>query len=245
MTNPFANVSADGLEEAQDVLGGGKFNVPKTGLHTAIIKAAYSTKSSGGATAMNFIFNLEDGTVFRETIYVTNKQGEIHYLSKDGKNKKIPLPGYTTANDIAMLSTGHDLTSQNFEEKVISLYDYDAKKEVPTKVLMATEMLDKTVTLGLRKSIEDKTVKQGNDWVPNGQTFEKATINKVFHKDSGRTLREFLDGEAEGKFIKDWEEANKSDRVFNNAKGAGTVGTPSGGGSATGGGNKPRENLFG
>ena len=131
MNNPFGNLTNDGLEEAEDRLGGG-YQPLETDLYTGVVKAFYAGKSnSSNARNVSVLVQVGDKE-YRETIYVTNKNGENWFLNKDDKTKKVPLPGFTTIDDICLAATGQALADQAWEEKTIKLYDYDLKKEVPT-----------------------------------------------------------------------------------------------------------------
>ena len=117
----FNKLKSDGLEESQDRLGG--YAPLETDIYKAIIKALYAGQSAGGAMSVNLIAEI-DGREYRETLWVTNKNGENFFLNKDDKTKKVPLPGFTVADDILLIATGEPLASQETEDKVIKLYDF-------------------------------------------------------------------------------------------------------------------------
>lgn len=203
-SNPFGGLSNDGLEASRDVLGGG--GPIDSGVYTGTIKLAYAGLSKGGAQSLTVHVDI-NGRDYRETLYVTNKQGQNFY-EKSGK--KSPLPGFTTANDMALLSTGVALNEQEVEERVVKLYDFDAKAEVPTKVQAVVSMHGKEITLGILKQVVDKNVKDGNgNYVPSGETREENTIDKVFHTESGKTVSEFTAKVPEAEFQAKWAEKNK------------------------------------
>ena len=247
--NPFNKLNTDGMEEAKDVLGGG-FGAVDSDVYAGTIKAAFAGKS-GSSNAMNMTFviginvNGQDRE-YRETVYVTNKTGTEHFYTKG--DKKYPLPGFTQANDICLLSTGHDLAAQNFEEKVIKLYDFDAQGEVPTKVQMAVDLIGKPITVAILKQLEDKTKK--NDatgaYEPTGETRETNTIDKVFHTESGRTVSEVVRKLDAGEFKDKWLDKNKGQVRDKTSKAAGKSGTP-GQAAAAPGAAKPAQSksLFG
>lgn len=220
-SNPFGNLNTDGLEAARDVLGGG--GVLESDIYDGVIKMAYAGKSQSGANFLSV--QIQCGpSEYRETMYVTNKQGE-NYYTKDGK--KIPLPGFTTANDLALLSTGLSLSDQDFEERVVPLYDFDAKAELPKKVMVATGMLGKTISIAVLKQIEDKTKKNEStgEYEPTGETRETNVIDKVFHNESGKTLSEFI-AKKDPEFAGKWRDKNKG-KTRDRAKGlAGKTGAP-------------------
>ena len=179
----FGNLSNDGLEETTDRLGG--FNVRDTNVYPATIKVAYAGESQGGAKNVTVVVNLPDGE-YSETIYVTNKQGENWFLNQNDKTKKVPLPGFTTIDDICLVTTGNPLSAQPTEEKVVKVYDYDEKKELPKSVQVLVELTGKTVLLGIVKEVVDKSVKNDTtgEYEPTGETREQNIIAKVFHDPS-------------------------------------------------------------
>lgn len=247
--NIFGNLNSEGLEAAKDVLGGG-FGAIDSAVYDGKIKAAYAGKSDGGAHSMTFVVGITvngQAREYKETIYVTNKQGQ-NYYEKDGK--KNPLPGYVTANDICLLSTGHELNAQDFEERVIKIWSYEAKAEVPTKVQMAVDLIGKDITLAILKSVVDKTAK--NDatgaYEPTGETREENNIDKAFHTESGRTVSEVV-GKRDGEFKGQWADKNTGQVRMKAKGGQGKAGAPGGaaapGASSNAAGAGKGKSLFG
>jgi len=244
----FGNLTNDGLEETNDRLGG--FNVRDTGAYEATIKVAYAGQSAGGARNVTLVVNLPDGE-YSETIYVTNKKGENWFLNQNDKSKKVPLPGFTTIDDICLVTTGKPLSEQDSEEKVVKVYDYDEKKELPKSVPVLTELTGKPVILGILKSVVDKNVKNDStgEYEPTGETRDENVIEKVFHDPSKMTVVEARQGATEPVFFEKWLSKNKG-IVRNKAKGADGKGTqsgrPGGGAPQSGnGGQKKTSSLFG
>lgn len=249
MSNLFGNIGAEGLEQAKDTLGGG-FGAIDSDVYNGTIKAAYAGESSGGARSLTFVVGIEvngQPRDYREVVYVTSgkAKGQKPYYEKDGK--KSPLPGFTTANDICLMSTGKALELQPFEEKVIKLYDYDAKAEVPTKVQMAVDLIGRPITLAILRERHVKQVKVGNDYVDadDGSTVDKNTIDKAFHTDTGLSVSEHARGLDKGEFIDLWRDKNKG-QVKDRTEGkAGKTGAP-GQAAAAGGAPAPKgKSLFG
>jgi len=219
----FNNLTDQGLEKAEDRLGGG-FSPRETDIYTFKIKAAYAGKSQGGAMNVSLIAVDSQGE-YRETIYITNKKGE-NFFVKDGK--KIPLPGFTIINDLCLIATGEPLSEQETEEKVINLYDFEAKKEVPTSVPMIMALVGAEVSLAIQKNLEDKKEKDAaGDYAPTGETRETNTISKVFHTETKMTVVEALEGAEEAKFWDAWLEKNKG-KVFDRTQKDAGGGKPAG-----------------
>lgn len=200
----FGKLTNEGLEESQDRLGG--FSPLESDIYSGTIKAMYAGQSQGGATSVSIIVDM-DGKEYRETFYVTNKKGENFFISSE--KKKVPLPGFTVVDDICLIATGKPLAEQETEEKVINLYDYDAKREMPKSVPMLTGALGQKIALGILKQLENKNVKQGDEYVPSAETREVNVVDKVFHPEVKLTVAEARNGQDEAKFWDAWSERNK------------------------------------
>lgn len=244
MSKLFGDLNNSGLEEAQDRLGGG-FQPRSTDIYNMEIVLFYAGQSKEGAKFVTV--HAKDATgVYRETVYITNKKGENFFLNKDDKTKKVPLPGFTTIDDICLAATGLPLADQEWEEKVFNIYDFDAKKEQPTKVMCCPAVMGKTVSLGIQEVLEDKTKKndQTGQYEPTGESKKTNNIQKVFHTESRVTMAEARNGQ-EAKFWDSWLERNKG-QVYDKTTGKGNGGTaankapPQAGGSSA-----PRTSLFG
>lgn len=125
------------------------------------------------------------------------------YINKAGDKKY--LPGYLHANHLCLLTTKKEISSLSTEEKVISLYDFAAKANVPTKVNMVPDLLGKTVTLGIIKQVVDKNTKTDDGrWVATGETREENQVDRLFRSSDGRTVNEIKDNINPGVFLQQW-----------------------------------------
>jgi hypothetical protein len=242
----FGNLTGDGLEQTGDRLGGG--GVRETGAYEATVKLVYAGKaSSSNAQSLTVLLDM-GGQEYRETLWVTNKNGENFFLDKQDKTKKVPLPGFTIADDLCLLTTGMPLSEQTFSEKVVNIYDYDAKKEVPTNVHVLMDLIGKPVIMGVVKQTVDKTKKNDNtgQYDPTGETRDENVIEKVFHAESKRTVTEFRAEQEEAVFYGKWVEKNAG-KTRNRSKGAeGKAGAPARPGAAPGAAApQAKKSLFG
>lgn len=205
----FVNLTNDGLEESQDRLGG--FSLFDTDIYEATIKLAYGGQAESGAAFVAYVFELPGGKEYKETVYVTNKKGENFFMNPQDKTKKVPLPGFTIADDLALLASDKPLAEMETQEKVINLYDFEAKKEVPTKVQMLVDLLGKKVGLGIQKKLENKQAKNPstNVYEPTAEERETNNIEKVFHLETKLTVAEARLGKEAGEFWGSWLERNK------------------------------------
>ena len=202
----FDNLKSDGLEEAQDRLGG--FAPFNSDIYTGTIKAFYAGQSEGGALNVTLITDF-GGKEYRETLYVTNKKGENFFLNKDDKTKKVPLPGFTIIDDICLITTGKPLSQQTWEEKTVKVYDREAKKELPKGVDMATDVVGQKISLAILNTLVNKNEKVGNEYVATAETRNENNIDKVFHPEQKITVSEARQDQSEPKFWPAWVERNK------------------------------------
>ena len=246
MTKMFGNLSTENLEKAEDVLGGGNYDPIPSAVYDGKIELAYAGKSAGGAHSVTVHFKTSEGKEVRETIYVTNKQGENFYADKEDKTKKRPLPGFTMIDDICLLATGAGLADQDTEEKVVKIWDSNERKEIPKPVQCLTALHGQDITLAILRSIEDKNKKdESGKYVPTGETRTVNAIDKAFHPETGRTVNEYLNEVATPEFHDAWAAKNTGkDRerfTKNIGAGAGTSGVGRPGGAP----DEAKKNLFG
>lgn len=248
--NPFANTvntSNENIEGDSDRLGGSF--VWDSAAYLVTVLAAYSSKSKGGAGAMNFEVQGPDGRKFKFTEWVTSgdAKGNKPYYEKDGK--KSYLPGFNNVNAIAMFCTKKELNALTFETKILKLRNPDTKTDVPTEVPMAVELIGKQFILGLLKVEENKTKKvtvDGKDTYPGvcdatGAPLTRFSneVGKIFYPENNCTIAELREAKQKGTapvadFYTKWVDANtgkvinkvKKDGLVPEAGGAGPAGTP-------------------
>lgn len=245
----FKNFSNEGLEESGDTLGGG-FEPLSTALYDAKIKLAY-VGNAASSKAMSITFHADiNSKEYRETVWISNRNGENFYADKQDAQKKHPLPGYTLVDDLCMFITETPLSDQVTEEKTIKLYSFDEKKDIPTKVQVLTGLLGGEVKLGILRQIVDKQKKNPSSgaYENTGETRTENVTDKVFHPETGRTLNEYRHEIETPEFLEAWDKKNTgNDR--NKAKGVaaggntGLAGTGKPGG--LGGGSSAKTSLFG
>jgi hypothetical protein len=238
------------LETSEDRLGGG-FEPLASGAYTGTIKLAYAGKAAQ-SDAQNVTIHVDvNGKEFRETIYITNRKGENFYADKQDPSKKMPLPGFTTVDDICLLTTGEGLIDQETEEKVVKLYNFQERKEVNTPTQCLTALHGKTIRLGILREIVDKEAKDASgNYVPTGETRTQNTIDKVFHPETNMTVNEYRNELSAPEFHDAWVKKNEGqDR--NKAKGAAAGGAGAAGigrppvAGAAGGAQPEKKKLFG
>lgn len=222
MSNLLSGLTYDSsIKEAQDTVGS-SFAIRTSDIYPAKIKLAYLEKSRGGALGLNLVADI-NGSEYRETIYITNKEGKQFYVGQDGV--KNYLPGFLNADALALLTTGQPLASITTERKVVKIYNYDQKKEVPTEVDCLTALHDKEVLLGIIQEKSFKSVKQPNGgYVETSETRESNVIDKVFHATTGKTVNEYRAKLEKAEFKTKWLEKWK-DKVKDRTAGKAPVGS--------------------
>lgn len=222
--NIFGNLTREGLEDSVDRVGGPV--IIDSGVHTGTIKMAYASKSTGGAQAVNLVIAIGNQE-YKETIYVTSKSGLNYYQDKSDPNKKQPMPGFDIVDHLCLVTTGQSLKDQVIEDKVILLFDFETKRDMPTNVPVLTGLLGQPCKLGIVRSTVDVTKKDTDGiYRATGAVKDENNIDKVFQVETDRTVPEILAGLAVAGTMEKWTARNKGvTRV--KAKGAeGNTGAP-------------------
>jgi hypothetical protein len=194
--------------------GGGSFT-RNTGLYNMVVEMAYMGQSRGGA--VNVTVHLKDAAgdgSHRETFYITSGEakGRKSYYLKDGR--KIALPGFEMIDSLCVLATGNNLQGQTIESKMVKLWDWDQRKEVPQNVEVITSLVGKAIRAGIQLCEANRRVNDGSgNYVdgPEKRTFNE--ISKLFSAKGSLTLTERQAGLTDGEFIQKWLDKNPSDYV--------------------------------
>jgi hypothetical protein len=226
------------LQPTEDRLGGG-FEAIASGAYTGTIKLAYVGKASA-SNAQSITLHIDvNGKEVRETIWITNKNGENTYADKKDATKKHPIPGFVTVDDICLLATGAGLIAQETEEKIVKLYDFTARTEVNKPVQCLTALHGQVLKFGILREVVDKEAKDAAGvYQPTGETRTQNAIDKVFHPETSMTVNEYRNELTAAEFFPAWLKKNEgNDR--NKAKGAAA------GGAGAAGTGRPGAGMFG
>ena len=220
MGNIFANKKpAVTTEVEDDFIGGG--GVLSTDIYPATIKYAFVGKAQN-SDARNLTICLKvNGLEISRQIWMTNRNGDVTYTDKKTKEDK-NLPGYNQVNGLCMLLCSKEVGDMEVEEKQLSLYDYESKKEIPQAVDCFVELHGLNLQVAIQEQIVDKTEKNeaSGEYEPTGETrnineFIKffpedklVTISEVAHfvKSLGGDFEEVLQGGDIGKAINKMDE---------------------------------------
>ena len=235
--------SDESIANEKDSVGGG--GVLESGLYPSKITLAYVTKSSGGATGLVLAAKTSEGRDIKGTLWMTSgsAKGGKNYYEKDGV--KNYLPGFLLAQSLALLTVGKEISDLDTETKVVNVYSYEAKAEVPTKVDMVMDLVGKDILIGLIKQTVDKNTKdESGAYVPTGETREENEIDKFFRASDRKTTAEIRAKAEEATFAGTWADKWEG-KVRNKASGAsGSAGAPKASAAAAATTKKPGASLF-
>ena len=208
----------DDIELKETSLGGGSF-LWDSNVYRCIVDMAYFDKSTGGAHSLNLTLLNSDGKQLKQTLWFTKKTGEIHYVNKR-TGEKAYLPGYTLANNLALIITGEDINEafEKSEKKMVNVYDFTAKAEKPTEKSVATSLLGKQVKAAIIKQTVNKRANAGdNVWVPTTETKEENDIKEFYFDDSDLTVVEKSKDATEPLMMPKWVKRNEG-KTMNRVK---------------------------
>lgn len=238
------NLASDSsIADEKDSVGSG--GVVDSGLYPSTITLAYLQKSQGGAVGLVLNAKTSTGKEVRQTLWMTSgdAKGNKNFYEKDGQ--KNYLPGYIAANALALLTTGKEIGELDTEMKVVKVYNKDAKAEIPTKVEVPVDLINKEIIIGLIKQTVDKTAKNDKTGIyeATGETRDENEIDKFFRASDKMTTAEIRAQAEEATFYNTW--ADKHTGVTKvKAKGAGASNGKAGAPAAAGT-KKPTTSLFG
>lgn len=226
----------DDIQEDQDSLGG---SLRDSGLVELTVQAAYIDVSDKGSYSFNLIGKDDKGSEYRETLWITNKNGENFY---EYNGEKRYLPGFNVANAIALLTTGYSLADlDDPEEKKVEVWDFDEGKMVLKDKDCLPQLNGEKILVGILKEVIDKTkLNEGTGkYEPTGETRTVNVIDKVFHAETRMTVAEIRDDAEEAVFVDKWDQ-KWTGKERNRAKGA----KEGSGSAATGTPQKAKSSLF-
>lgn len=190
MSNIFAKKKPAAKAEVEDdYVGGG--GVLDTDIYPAEIKYAYIGKAAN-SEARNLTLCLKiNGMDITRQIWMTNRDGDVTYQDKKTKEVK-NLPGFNQVNGLCMLLASKEVGNMDVEEKTLSLYDYESKKEVPQAVDCFVELHGLKLQVAVQRQTVDKTEKNEStgEYEPTGETRDTNEFIKFFPEDRLVTISE-------------------------------------------------------
>lgn len=221
---------ATGIDAVEkDVIPQGRFTV-ESGVYPVILDLAYFNFSAGGAQGLTLHFKIGNtDQIIKETLWLTSgdaKGNRNTFVNAKGKEQL--LPGMAQGEALAQLLTGKSIADAATEDKVVKLWDFASRSELPTKVAALTELIGQELVIGVVLKVENKNVKNADGaYEPTNDKREFNETTKFFHAD-GRTASEKLAGQEDPEFIEAWKAkfAGKTINKFKPVAGAPVAGTP-------------------
>ena len=187
----------------EDRLGGA--SLLDSNVYLMTIKGAYFDEAESGAMCMVLNLETENGKQHRETVYFTNKAGEVYYKDKNDATKTHYLPGYLILDSLCMLVNEIPLLEQATEVKQVKIYDRELGKEIPQNRDVCVDMLGQQVKVAILRQTVNKQVKNSaGTYVPTAETREENVISKYFHAETDQTYGEATQGVEGGVFMAEW-----------------------------------------
>lgn len=237
------NLTSDtSIADEKDVIGGG--GVLDSGLYRLKVTLAYLELAKSGALAVNVRFVTDTGRELRQQFWVQSgvEKGNKNYYEKDGERHY--LPGFIMANALSLLTLGRELNELDTEKKVVKLYNYDAKAEVPTAVEVITDLIGQEIVAGVIKQVVDKRAKADDgSYYPTGETREENEIDKFFRASDYKTTAE-IRAQADASFYKIWENKWAGKVRDRSSKDVGKAGAPTPKAAAKPATPRPTNSLF-
>ena len=198
------------IEKDGDVIGG--YSVLDTNVYDFTIEVAYIDYSKNtGAMSMNMHLKGANGEQLKTQQWVASGdvKGNNNYYVDKKTNKKRYLPGFTIMNDIALLSVAKEIGQCAMEPKMVKLYDYDLRTEMPVEKTVITDLTNAHISLGVIKQTVDKNVQNGQgDYVPSGETRDENEVDKAFRTSDGFTTVEVTAESDSPVFKQKWLDKN-------------------------------------
>lgn len=242
--NILANLGTDPTIAGEKDSVGGSGPVD-SGIYAATVDLAYMEKSKGGALGIVLRLKTDIGREIRQTLWVTSgdAKGNKNYYEKNGERNY--LPGFTVMNSLCLLTVGKELSevAAKAETKVVKIYNFDQKEEVPTEVPVLVELLGKDVIAAIIRQTVDKNTKNDDGaYVPSGETRDENEIDKFFRARDRMTTAEIMAKAENAVFIDTWATKWTGQVKDKTTKQSGTAGAPKAAGPGVA--KKPTASIF-
>ena len=219
MSTNFALPAGVKQEEERDSVGSS--GPLESGVYDGTIEMVYLGASEKGAKNFTIVFKTASGRTVRQTIYYTNRAGELTYMCKRDKVPK-PLPGYTQLSQIIESITGKPITDgQDIETKSIKEMDWSVRKEVPVEREVFMDTVGIKMKVAVLKVAEEKTTAESNYKDGTGEFRDINEFDKFFDEDGVSNI-ERKAGKTEAAFMATWLTKNDAKTKVRKAKNPGT-----------------------
>ena len=196
------------MSDERDILPGSAPKVQETDVYPARIDLAYFSEARSGAWMLTLHLEGTGLNQFKlkSNLVIRDREGSPTFHNRyTGQDQ--PLRGLAMADHLAQILTGRSLSQLKPKEKVIKLWSYEEKQEVPTKKEVFEEFIGKEIQVALEKIEENKRTFKNNEWVDGPDKAYKNEVRKFFNKE-GQTLAE-QKAKMPGEYLEKWRTANQ------------------------------------
>ena len=236
------DISAD-----TDYVGTG--GIWESGLYDTKVKMAYLDLAKSNALGVVLILETASGKTLKTTQYVKSGDAKGNKNYYERKGEKHYLPGFNIINNLCLLTVGKNMSELVTENKVVPIYDFTAKKELPQEVEVLIELLGQECIAGVLKKTSNKQAKNASGvYADTNEERSENEVDKIFRASDRLSTVEILAGATTAAYIDVWTKANEGKtrntfKAIPDKPGAGGSGTSAGAGaSATA--SAPVQNIF-
>lgn len=239
-------VTDDNVQTEEDVLmSSGPL---ESGIYPCTVSMAYLKKVDSGALFVVLHLKTDTGREIRQDLCIASgdAKGNKNYFEKDGEKKF--LPGFNIMESLCLLTAKKPLSAMAEEEKLVNVYDFEAKAEVAKKVPVLIDLIDKPCYAGVIKQTVDKKQKgDDGEYHPTGDVRDENELDKIFRAEDRFTTAEIRGRAETATFFDRWSEKwTGFTRDRTSKKGAADTGAGTSKALAVAGATaKPTESLFG
>lgn len=242
------------MEQATDYVGGSF--LLDSDVYEAKVLSAYSDNFASGAQFVQLKLNVkkQDGSwqEYNERLTVTNRDGAIFYVGKDGKHHA--LPGYQMLEDIARLVLDKSVDELEPVKKVLPIYNAKEGKELPTEVDYIEELVGADILVAISKVRANKQEKGDNgEYVNTSEERHYNAIQKFLDPEYKTTVIEMMNAMDKGiefkdvtpKFYNDWIEKYQGKEQDKYVEVSGSTSSATFGGNTGGAASSAKSRVFG
>ena len=204
----------DDIEVTGDSLPAVRSWAQESGVYPVTVDMAYLLEGPSGSQQLmvHFKENTIDQFTLKHKFILTSghAKGQKNYYM-DQEKKKHLLPGMDTVMQMCQLATDKQLAELDVQNKMVPIYDFDARTEVPTSVPVVMDLLGSKLQIGILKITQNKRVNRNGSWEEGPDKQEINEVDKVFDED-GRSLVEHKT-KTDPEFIERWKERNEGRTV--------------------------------
>lgn len=209
--NPFAT---DAVASAtQSIQSSVRSGVPASAVYEGKITAAYLIKNNYDASKDDLAVHIElnNGYEYKIQKTVLKDNSPMAVNSKTGKTELL-FTYQQIAHIVGAATDGKTLGDlfSSIEVKKIKLYDFESRSEVLTDVNMVSDLVGRTLIIGLQRKIANKRQQVDGEWIDLPERRESLEFGVAASSADRRTFNEMNQNVPveEAKDVAAWEKRN-------------------------------------